>query len=133
MCNIDWDGHAEFWHDARRRARKQHRCTTCSTTIAPGETYVRHASKCEGMLTSERMCLACDALMDEFCAVDGHPRRTTPSSLQDYISSCLDGDDENEIYDEAADEFRPGPEAVRWQEMLREISDRRAAAGVSRG
>lgn len=127
MCQIVWDDEpAKFWADDRRRARKPHRCATCAAVIPPGADYIRHTSKFDDIM-SEALCLACDALMTEFGKAEGHPPRTTPGSLADYISACID-EDEDYTWDEETDERIDGPEAARWRAMLGEIMARRLAA-----
>ena len=130
MCEIDWDSDSgmRFWNDDRRTARKAYRCDACAGTIEPGQKYVRHSSMsgdCDAP-TDEKLCAPCDALMVEFGSVEGHPPRTTPGSLDAYIGECIDNDDE-QTYDEAKDEFVPGPKVVRWRAMLDEMKERRAA------
>ena len=123
MCLIDDDYTAGVWSDTRVKARKQHGCDCCKGIIEPGQVYVRHFSTWEGDLCSEKLCSVCDHFMDEFGKVEGHPARTTPRSLTDYLSQCISEADDD-IYDEESDEYKPGPGTQRWQEMLDTIKAR---------
>lgn len=124
MCKLDWDDYATVWDDTWRKARKEHKCHACRGRIAPGERYLVNSVVFEGTAASEKMCAACDALMVEFGKVDGHPPRTTPGSLADYITECIN-EDEDQVYDEEKDEYIPGPEAKRWIAMLEEMKARK--------
>lgn len=131
MCNIDWDGGQRYWRDEKRRAAKLYACDSCGASIAAGDRYVNHSSLSEDASRpwNERMCLVCDALMDEFGSEPGHPGRTTPSSLPEYIGQCIEAlNDEGMDYDEAADEFKPREQARRWIAALDEIQARKAAS-----
>jgi hypothetical protein len=129
MCDIKFDGHNKFWHDDWRTARKPHRCHACGATIISGEHYLYHRSMHSDAdsPTIEKMCAACDALMVEFGAVDGHPGRCTPASLAEYLIECIN-EDEDQVYDEEKDEFLPGPQAKRWLAMLEEMKARKERA-----
>jgi len=59
MCMIDAaDGLGNrCQREARRRARKAHKCGECSRVIAPGETYVDASGiDCDGNAWTHKVC-----------------------------------------------------------------------------
>lgn len=94
MCDIDLD-RCEVWDERHVVARKLHGCDCCNGPILPGERYVRHFSRLDGEITSEKMCAACDSDRTEFATWPGH-MQTNPSYFPELIQSCLDEDDESE-------------------------------------
>ena len=65
MCMIDAaDGLGNrCQREARRRARKAHKCGECSRVIAPGETYVDASGiDCDGNAWTHKVCAHCDVV-----------------------------------------------------------------------
>lgn len=135
MCEIDLNDEARFWDDDKRRARRRHQCHSCRSFIEPGQEYIRHTSMGgdDTAPSSENLCMACDAIMTEFGAVEGHPHRTTPMSLTEFITDCINVlHEEESVYDEEKDEYVPGPTESHWRKRLEEIEARRSAAKEAR-
>lgn len=60
MCAIDdCDERVEVLREKDRAARKEHRCSECRRTIAPGETYHYEFGKLEGEAVTYRTCAHC--------------------------------------------------------------------------
>jgi hypothetical protein len=117
MCEIgDDDGYASVWSEKQRRARKQHRCTSCGGSIRPGDLYLNHFSIFEGDATSARLCAACDGSRDEF----SHAHEGTllhPETLLDSLVECVEQEPEM---------------APKWQPMIDAIRQRREETRAER-
>ena len=110
MCYIDLEP-CEVWQTSLYRARKEHRCDTCSRIIRPGLRYMRVFAVFEGQASTDRSCLPCWRAGGIFAdAHDG--MRCTPSSLVDMIRECIDENDEG---------------VGQWKRMLRRIQARTPA------
>lgn len=60
MCAIDdCDERVEVLQEKDRVGRKEHRCSECRRTIAPGETYHYEFGKLEGEAVTYRTCAHC--------------------------------------------------------------------------
>lgn len=59
MCMIDDLDPCEFYHEAKHKARKQHRCGECGRTIEPGETYMSASGKSDGDVWTAKVCRHC--------------------------------------------------------------------------
>lgn len=59
-------GGNEFYHDATRKARKQHKCCECHRVIEPRETYQRAAGKSDGNLWNYSTCFLCAEIREHF-------------------------------------------------------------------
>lgn len=120
MCELDTGDYCQVWTESHRKARKPHRCDCCrGETIKPGDTYLVHFNIYEGCITSEKMCAGCEADREVFAKEHGN-RHPVPSSVTDYLSECID-EDEDRIYDEVTEEYGPS----RWDAVLERISARR--------
>ena len=106
MCIIELDPCA-IWKETERTARKLHRCSTCGTSIGPGQRYTDHFSLQETGPCSEKMCGRCRADRDEFVyAHDG--MIPTPSYFLIILEECIaEGDEESEH------RWKPMPDAIR--------------------
>jgi hypothetical protein len=108
MCYIDLDP-CEVWSERTRKARKEHRCSSCCRTIAVGETYIVHFSIFEGDRLSNKCCMECDRDRDTF-ATAHEGNLPTPDFFPQMLADCIsEGDD---------DEDDP---ATNWQPMLDRI------------
>lgn len=107
MCEISFDdGDYEtfsVWEDRYvKRARKQHACETCDSTIEIGSPYLRHFSVTGGNPSSEAQCLPCRAIAKAFG--DAHNFRASPSYFFTVLSNCIDeGDPLSAIWVEGRD------------------------------
>lgn len=64
---------SEVLRTARPKARKEHRCEWCRTTINPGDTYSRQTCAYDGRLYDWVACLACLSISHVVSAYWGHP------------------------------------------------------------
>jgi hypothetical protein len=108
MCYIDLEP-CDVWEVTTRKARKPHRCASCSTAIQPGTVYTSIFSMVEGDASREACCPLCDEAAREFSeAHEG--MRSNPSYLPTMLEDCIDeGDEESE---------------TRWAPMLAAIRHR---------
>lgn len=60
MCFYSDGDYPEFYTDAIRRARKDHRCAGCKSGIRPGELYRQESWKFDGAFFSTNVCGACE-------------------------------------------------------------------------
>ncbi|GAB4059139.1 hypothetical protein GCM10028811_12420 [Uliginosibacterium sediminicola] len=67
-CFCDYEP-AEFYQQARRRAKKEHSCSECGRAIDPGELYEHASGKWDGDVRAFKTCPRCLALKDW---VDAH-------------------------------------------------------------
>jgi hypothetical protein len=114
MCEVAWpnDDVHSVWREKTVAARKPYRCNCCGATIQPGEKCVYHFSVYDHQPTSERCCLACDAVREAFDR--DHGANPLPSYTQEALQNCIaDGDEDSQ----------------RWQVLLDEIRARAARAG----
>jgi len=63
-CSCDYDEYAAVYVAKRIIARKQHKCSECSTPILAGEQYERVGSFFDGAWGTYRTCSRCLALRD---------------------------------------------------------------------
>lgn len=111
MCDINLE-QAELWSETERRARTSKFCSSCDTEIKPGERYVKHFSKHEGVTSSEAMCKYCKAARREFA--DEHDGMVcTPSYFPEMLSECVVENDE--------------AGSDRWATILEELNARGAS------
>lgn len=66
MCEISLDDPAEVWCVTWRKARKPHRCDTCSAPIAPGARYQRVAWVHDRTAYAEKSCASCAWVAEEY-------------------------------------------------------------------
>lgn len=98
MCSGPDLDPCDVWKLTSHKARKEHRCECCHTTINPGERYWRLFTVYEGEAGSEKSCNACNEAAEEFAA--GHYVRSGPGSMRDLYQQCVmesedDGDTES--------------------------------------
>jgi len=111
MCYIDLE-YAEIWSETEHTARTRKFCSSCDGEIKPGERYIKHFSKYDGNITSNRLCLACEKDRAEFA--DAHDGMSpTPDNFYNMLSECISEDDEGD----------------RWRPMLESMKARRAFSG----
>lgn len=65
-----WDGPDAF-KEVVRTARKEHQCSACDETIAPGHRYVAISGVWDGSPGSFKHCLRCHAITDAIYAAGG--------------------------------------------------------------
>jgi hypothetical protein len=75
----------DFYTEQVRRARKNHRCSECGSSIFPGEEYadVRHKNR-GGPWERRKMCSTCRAIVDEFFC-DGYGFDHVMADLDQYV------------------------------------------------
>lgn len=101
MCEIDtYDLEPfTFFSEKTVKARKEHTCTACRGPINPGDKYIKHFSKCDGYITSEKMCPECTKDREIF-KKEHHGFSFDPASLQHWVGECIEsGEDEDENVD----------------------------------
>ena len=116
MCEIDFGESAELWSERNVRARKPHKCSCCGGSIKAGEMYIRHFSVGDGSPTSEKCCLPCDAMRDEFDKI--HTACGTPGYMPELLRYCIDT--ERDAGNDAMVE--------KWQSELAQMAERKKAA-----
>jgi len=110
MCDIgDWSEPFEMFCESEVKARKAHMCDSCGGRIEPGTTYLRHFSKFEGDICSEKMCALC--LVDRKEFTDEHGVFTCPSETPGAFQDCI----------ESRDNFSS---MLKWARALRRIKSR---------
>lgn len=115
MCDLgDYLERFDFAHISRHKARKQYKCDCCGGVIKKGTQYLKHFSKGDGKLYSEKMCEACDIDTSEFSKQHSYIQ-TTPSYYGDLIKECLD----------EREDFR---DMLKWARILRNFKNRKEAA-----
>lgn len=81
----------EWFHVARPKARKQHKCCECRGVIDAGETHLKYSGVWGGEFASHRMCLDCRALMNE---VDAGVPVDEQCGFTGLLECCADIGDE---------------------------------------
>jgi hypothetical protein len=119
MCHIDVDDPCEVWVNQWRTAHKQHRCASCASPIAMGETYLRHFHVVDGHPTTEKACAICGALWESF--FEAHNGGFSPWHLAEMLHSCIDGGDKTE------------ERQWRWYLAVVRLRQRRAYSAATRG
>lgn len=117
MCDSigDFAEPFDFCTESQPTARKQYRCDCCRGSINKGETYLKHTSKFEGEISTERMCAGC--FVDWAVFVREHQFFTSPSNAPDMYYEC--------VY--SRHDFRS---MLRWKRALRKIDKRREEARI---
>lgn len=59
MCMIDGCDPNELSFSAKRRARKEHKCSECRRTILPGESYQLNKALFDGCWNVNKVCSHC--------------------------------------------------------------------------
>lgn len=115
MCYIDLEP-ADLWVEEKGVAKRDHRrpCSCCRRPILKGDVYWTHFSKCDGSVTSEKMCADCHADRDEFGKAHGG-MVSTPSFFRQMLADCIH---ENETEEDDGGE-------TDWRPMLERIQARR--------
>ena len=116
MCYLDSDDTASVWRVEQRRAKKLHRCDTCSADIAVGEHYVSVFYVYDGSPAAEKSCGSCWEANTAFAQAhdfSGMP----PDEFEHMLADCIaEGDEESE---------------QKWKPMLEAIRVRRSIAKQS--
>ena len=59
-CSSDgYDGRPDFFVKKIRKAKKNHICNECKSTINIGENYEYISGKWDGVISSHKTCLSC--------------------------------------------------------------------------
>ncbi len=87
MCDFDVDDYCQVWNKTYPRARKEHSCNSCRTTIQPGEQYLRLFSVYDGYADTDKACMVCATLWESF--VDAHGSGFQPQMLDEMLSDCI--------------------------------------------
>jgi hypothetical protein len=87
MCNFDVDDYCQVWNKTYPRAKKQHVCNSCRTTIQPGEQYLRIFSVYDGNADTDKACMVCATLWESF--VDAHGSGFQPQMLDEMLTDCI--------------------------------------------
>lgn len=94
MC-YEPDGYYEFYDEAIRKARSEHRCDSCRKSIYPGQLYMASAFKFDGVFTSYKTCGSCMAAVYTLHIVELHegcPSHTSwypPEECRDELRRML--------------------------------------------
>lgn len=88
MCDISFDGSCDVWNEREVTARLAHVCDCCNGAIAPGEKYRRIFMAGEGSAGTEKQCLACVTLNEEFATI--HGANVAPSYMPEMLQQCID-------------------------------------------
>jgi hypothetical protein len=64
MCDEEASSSCPVWDETERTARREHACSGCEETIAPGHTYRRTATLWEGKWSTWKHCKRCAAMVD---------------------------------------------------------------------
>ena len=87
----------QFYGVKERKARKEHKCYECGSTIKPFENYFFHTLFCEGTIRNYKTCENCQNIIWHFFQ-DGWIFGSIWETLNDYIyenwrddlpSSCI--------------------------------------------
>jgi hypothetical protein len=88
MCSIDVDDPADLWFDVTQRARKEHQCSVCRTTIRPGESYLRNKYLADGEWSSAGIaCAVCACIYTSFR--EAHGGGYGPDQLVVDLRDCV--------------------------------------------
>lgn len=108
MCFIDLEP-CDLWIETEHKARTPKVCSSCRGSIRPGETYTKHFSKYDGLVTSNVMCKPCDDDRAKFA--EAHENlQPTPDYFRVMLRECVT---------DAADD--------PWMPMLRAMDERAAS------
>lgn len=112
MCEIsDLDlSEASIIRDEMRRARLPHRCSSCGTTIAPGERYRAMFGSGEDGPWNEKACGPCATALRAF--ETAHHGWVTPGGLDYVLEQCID------IEPETATQWQPHLDGIRQRNRL---------------
>ena len=64
--SCEFDGYCVTLGEARRKARKIHRCTECRQLILPGQQYLEERTLWEGRVEVHKTCGTCENIRDNF-------------------------------------------------------------------
>jgi hypothetical protein len=81
-CACDLYDPCEFFNVKDVKARKEHKCCACGETIQVGQIYEYTTYKFEGIFITDKTCLTCVRIRNDFCGPMGE-------GLQDHILECL--------------------------------------------
>ncbi len=105
MCSCEDGDPPEFFTEAKRRARKEHRCDECYRPIAVGDRYQRVSGKWDGTIESFAICIPCQQYRAAFHVVEG----CSPplGAAREEARNCADG------MPEFVKDFRDALRAIR--------------------
>lgn len=86
--SIDGDG---YFSTRRRRAAKPTICPECKKEIVKGELYIFSTLFLEGRIHNSKMCLECEALVDQFFS-DGYYVGRIWEDLEGYLDAAWSED-----------------------------------------
>ena len=113
MCDLEYDDDLIFWSETIRRARRAHTCSGCGGSIRPGDRYLVHCSKSDGVLYPAKLCPLCLAARSEFSAAH-EGVLPYPAGFEEVLDMCIiEGGEE---------------ERTAWGPMLEALRTRRAAS-----
>ena len=113
MCTVEYDDPPSVWREEYRKARKPHRCDTCSAPIAVGERYLSVFWVDDGEPRTERQCTPCDEISERF-SKEHNVGRACPSSLLYFLDECANhGDEDSKRWKVACDEIRERNDRAR--------------------
>jgi hypothetical protein len=87
MCDISLEP-CSLWSEVSSKARKDHTCSSCRGRINRGDTYIRHFSKFEGDIASEKLCMPCQIARARFTEAHGD-LTPTPSGFASMLEDCV--------------------------------------------
>ncbi len=109
MCSLDLEP-CDVWHEEHVTARKEHKCDCCGGPILPGQQYLKHFDKFDGEITSEKMCLACEADREDF-ARHHEGSMANPGYTKELVIECMS-------------DTHKWKERLHWARMLRRMDKR---------
>lgn len=77
----------EFYCNAVRKARKEHKCTECGKIIKPKEIYEHTSGKWDGVINRFKTCDDCLSIKDSFFC-DGFMHGGLYELLCQHITDC---------------------------------------------
>jgi hypothetical protein len=89
MCRIDLEP-CEVFTETAVKANKRHICDCCHGVILPGKRYMKHFSRFDGEITTEKKCMRCNEMVEEFAKV--HGQYGSPGSMPAMLQECIEAD-----------------------------------------
>ena len=92
MCDIYGEETSTLWLVSHPKARVEHRCACCHSTVPRGDYYALTRSLYDGSWQTEKACAGCATAIHAF----GEEHRFTPEAdtFVEYLEDCIRGDDD---------------------------------------
>lgn len=82
--DYDCDGYPEFYRATEPKARRDHKCLECNSTIRRGERYDRRDYKYDNVMQVDKTCLPCAEIRGAYSCGNAEPIGELWEQMREY-------------------------------------------------